>query len=56
MYTRDLGKKNVGEKSGTFVPPSHLSLSVDIPMKIIIKDVSVKAWSLNLFKRQQVKG
>lgn len=56
VWARDLRKENVGENCGTYAPSLHLSVSVGVPVKIIVQGIREIMWPLCLFSRQQVRG
>lgn len=56
VWARDVRKEDVGENCGTSAPSLHLSVSVGVPVKIIIQGVRERMWPVCPFSRQQVEG
>lgn len=56
VWARDLRKENVGENCGTCAPSLRLSVSVGVPVKIIVQGIREIMWPECPCSRQQVEG
>lgn len=56
VWARDPGEESTGDIPGTFVPSLHSSLSVGIPVQMIIKCIKIKLALGASFRSSKLKG